>query len=120
AELRRLAGIRIKVHGVKGDPMLPEGNHIRVDRYDIVDVGGGVTPRIGTLATISLDGTARLIFVDEEGNAEMLPRGWATKMMKNAGAKVWVVGARGKTELKPDRFGILRPGPKGGADDKQN
>lgn len=112
AELRRLAGVRIKTKGIKGDPLLPRGNHVRVAHYDILDVGGGVVPRIGRIASLDLNGTERLLFVDDDGSAQLLPLGWASKMTKHVGAKVWLVGTRAKAELTPTRFAILRPGEK--------
>src|SRR5438067_1756224 len=64
-ELRRLAGVRVKVFGVKTDP-----RSVKVERYEIVDVGGGVVPRIGHVALLELGGKPRLIFVSEDGKAE--------------------------------------------------
>jgi hypothetical protein len=111
-ELRRLAGVRVKVNGIKGDPLLPRGNHVRALRYEILDVGGGVVPRMGRIAEITLEGKARLIFVDDDGRAEMLPEGFRSKMAQHVGARVWIVGAAERSELVPTRFAILRPGPK--------
>jgi hypothetical protein len=111
-ELMRLAGVRVKVNGIKGDPLLPRGNHVRAFRYAIVDVGGGVAPRVGRIAEIELDGKGRLLFVDDEGRAETLPESFRPKLGQHVGAKVWVVGTAQKSELTPARFAILRPGPK--------
>lgn len=113
-ELRRLAGVRVKVFGVEHDPMVPKGNHVRVERYEIIDVGGGAVPRIGRIAELQLDGKPRLIFVGDDGRAELLPTSWMKKMAKHTGAKLWVLGNRAETkgELTPARFAILRPGPR--------
>lgn len=113
-ELQRLAGARVRVIGVRGDPLIPAGDHVRVDRYEILDVGGGITPRIGRIAELTLDGKVRLLFAGEDGVAELLPESWNLKMKRHVGAKLWVAGNRSevKGELTPSRFAILRPVPK--------
>jgi hypothetical protein len=111
SELIHLAGVKVKIFGVKGDPLLPRGNHVRVDRYEILDIGDGVVPRMGHLAVLEISGKDRVLFVDDSGRAELLPEGYTTKMIKNAGARVWMVGTRDKSELVPTRFSILRPAP---------
>lgn len=108
-ELLRLAGVRVRVHVQKGDPMLPGGNHVRVHGYEILDIGGGVVPRIGKLASIVIGGSSRLIFVGEDGKADLLPVGWAAKMSRHVGAKMWLIGTESKGEFVPTRFAILRP-----------
>jgi hypothetical protein len=113
-ELIRLAGVRVKIDGIKGDPLLPRGNHVRVLRYEILDVGGGVVPRLGRLALIELNGAERVLFVDDEGRADLLPAGFTAKMSKNAGARVWMIGTKEKSELVPTRFAILRDGVRDG------
>lgn len=120
-ELRRLAGARVRVFGVENDPMMPRGNHVRVDRYEILDVGGGAVPRLGRLAELELEGKQRLVFVADDGRAELLPASWYKKMSKHVGARLWVVGDRapGKAELTPVRFAIIRPGPKSAITDDQ-
>jgi hypothetical protein len=116
-ELRRLAGTRVKVSGMKGDPTLPRGNHVRVLKYEILDAGGGVVPKLGRIAEIAIDGKTRLLFVDDEGKAAFLPQGWIAKLQKHVGAKVWIVAGETKgSEMTPSKFAILRPGPKSGSD----
>jgi hypothetical protein len=111
-ELIRLAGVRAKINGIKGDPLLPRGNHVRALRYEIVDVGGGVVPRVGCVAEMELDGKPRLLFVDDEGRAQSISESWRSKLGPLVGARIWMVGTAQKSELVPVRFAILRPGPK--------
>lgn len=108
AELERLAGVKVEVSGVRGDPRLPRGRHVMVDRYEIKDVGSGVVPELGTIASLEVDGEPRLLFVNHRGQAALLPEGWARKMRRHVGAKIWMVGKRDGSKLKPTRFAILR------------
>lgn len=108
AELMRLAGVRVKIFAIKGDPLLPRGNHVRVDRYEIVDVGNGVVPRVGRIASLELNGTTRLLFVDDQGHADLLPAGFAKKMQPSVGARAWMIGTKEKGDFVPTRFSILR------------
>lgn len=118
-ELRRLAGIRVRIVGVKGDPTLPRSD-VRVAQYEILDVGGKVVPRIGSLALAKLDEGPRLLFVDEQGQAEVLPETWLKKMEPHVGAKLWVIGSSSRPgRLTPSRFGILRPGPNSPTESKE-
>jgi hypothetical protein len=109
-ELVRLSGVRAHIRGTLGDPRLPGNNAVMVQRYQIVDIGKGVVPRIGHLASLQLDGKTRLLFVDEEGTAELLPDGYAEKLMKQVGAKLWMVGNKSGERFQPMRFAILRSG----------
>jgi hypothetical protein len=109
-EIKRLGGMKVRVFATEGDPGLPQG-YLRVERYEIVDVGGSV-PRIGMLAEIEIEGQKRLIFVADDGTADLLPEGWLKKMAKHVGAKMWMIGTRGRTGFQPAKHGILRPGPK--------
>jgi hypothetical protein len=111
AELVRLAGAKVRIFGVTGDPRVPRGKHVLVERYEITDVGGGVAPRIGWIARIELDGAGKLLFVDHHGNADLLPDGWMKKMEKHVGAKAWMVGERSGSKFQPQRFAILRTAP---------
>lgn len=113
-ELHRLAGVRVKIDGLTGDPLLPPGNHVRVIKYEILDVGRGAPPRVGTMAQLLLDGKPRLLFVDDRGRAELLPAQWLPKMERLVGAKMWIVGSSSGADLTPSRYGVLRPGPKAG------
>lgn len=108
AELERLAGVRVRIKGISGDPRIPRGRHVLVDGYEIVDVGEGVVPELGTVAELELNGKPRLLFVNDKGQAALLPKGWATKMRRHVGAKLWMVGKRKGAELRPTRFAILR------------
>lgn len=107
-ELKRLAGVKIAIRGVKNDPRLPRGRHILVEHYEIVDVGKGVVPRIGVIAKVDVGGKSRLLFVDDKGRADPLPSGWSKKMTRHVGAKVWMVGVGEGESFKPRRFSILR------------
>lgn len=111
AELERLAGVKVRIRGVQGDPRLPRGRHVMVDGYDIVDVGAGVVPSLGTIASLEMNGKARLLFVSEDGQAALLPEGWARKMQRHVGAKIWMVGKLEAGKLRPKRFAILRAAP---------
>ncbi len=111
-ELRRLAGAVIKVSGVVGDPRVAAKDHVLVDRYEIVEIGKGIVPRVGRLAMLQVGPQERLVFVDESGQADLLPQGWSRRMRRYAGAKVWMVGRRDKDgSFRPQRFSILR-GPR--------
>lgn len=110
AELKRLSGVKVRIYGITGDPRIPRGKHVLVDRYEIVDVGKGVVPRIGRIAKMDLGGATRLLFVDERGDADLLPEGWGKKMMKHVGAKLWMVGSRSGSKFTPQRFSILASG----------
>lgn len=115
-ELVRLSGVRAHFRGHLGDPRFPGTNAVSVSRYEIVDIGKGVVPRIGHLASLVLDGKTRLLFVDEAGTAELLPEGYAEKLMKQVGAKLWMVGNKSGERFQPMRFAILRSAaPKQGA-----
>lgn len=112
AELRHLSGFRVRV---SGEAVPNEGDTLRVQRYEILDVGDGAVPRIGIVASLQLEGQKRLLFVDPQtGAAELLPAGWTQKMAKNVGAKIWVVMDKGAAAFRPKRWGILA-GPGGAA-----
>jgi hypothetical protein len=107
-ELERLAGVKVRVEGFQNDPRLPRGHHVMVDGYEIVDVGEGVVPELGTIAALPVNGETRLLFVSEAGQAALLPEGWGKKMLRHVGAKVWMVGKRSGDAYRPVRFAILR------------
>ena len=111
-ELERLAGVKVEVRGVRNDPRLPRGRHVMVEGYEIVDVGNGVVPELGTIASLDMNGAPRLIFVNRKGQAALLPAGWAKKMQRHVGAKIWMVGKRDGERLRPTRFAILRAAPR--------
>lgn len=110
AELVRLSGAVVRVEGWTQDPRLAAPTDVLVEAYEIVDVGKGVKPRIGILAALASQGEMRLLFVDQDGRAELLPKGWGRKMKGHLGAKIWIVGGSKDGELVPVRFSILRPG----------
>jgi hypothetical protein len=108
-ELRRLSGAKIRARVQEKDPGLPAtGGYVRVEHYEILEVGGGETPRIGLLAEITIGNERRLIFVDEQGTADLLPSGWTKKMSRHVGAKMWITGQRRGTTFQPLKHAILR------------
>lgn len=113
-ELLRLAGATIRVFG-RALPLEPSPHkHILVHRYEITNVGRNQRPVVGHIARLQRDAEETLLFVDEAGNATMLPKGWADKRKHLVGAKVWIVfsttASGTKPERKPERFGLLRSG----------
>lgn len=110
-ELERLAGVTVKIQGYQGDPRLPRGRHVMVNSYEILDVGNGVRPELGVIAEIQIEDKSRLIFVNEDGQAALLPEGWARKMQQLVGAKLWMVSKKKEGGIRPSRFAILRAGP---------
>jgi hypothetical protein len=108
-ELVRLAGTRVRLRGVVGDPRLERGRHLLVRRYQLLEVAGKEAPRLGQLASLEVGGKERLLFVGEDGVADLLPEGWGRKMKQHVGAKLWMVGERKGAAFQPLRFGILRP-----------
>ncbi|MEM7677774.1 MAG: hypothetical protein AAF449_17390 [Myxococcota bacterium] len=111
-ELKRLAGLVVRVRGVIGDPRAPAADHVLVQDYKILALGRGIVPRVGRLALLHVGDARRLVFVDEQGQADLLPQGWSRKLAHHAGAKVWMVGHRDNDgSFRPQRFAILRPRP---------
>lgn len=109
-ELLRLGGMKIRAHVIEGDSGLPAtGGYVRVAHYEIVDVSGAGAPKIGVLARLEVDGKERLIFVAEDGTAELLPQGWNRKMAQHVGSKMWMIGSKKGGTFSPSRHGILRP-----------
>lgn len=102
-ELRRLAGTKVKLSGA-----LEPDSRFAVHRYDILDVGGGLVPRLGVIAELTMGEAKRLLFVDDAGVATFLPNGFTAKLKDQVGARVWVVGTMKSDKLQVTRFGILR------------
>ncbi len=107
-ELLRLSGTKIRVDGSAILGTTSPKRHIHVDRYQIIDVGGGKQPRVGILASLTLKGKARMVFVDERGQADLLPRKWGTRMARHVGAKMWMLGTKTARGFRPGRYAILR------------
>ena len=105
-ELVRLSGLRIQVRAL---PMVGLPDHIRVLQYRILDIGNGVEPRVGHIARLGQGSQSRLVFVDENGRADLLPAGWTRKLRHHVGSKVWMTGRFQGTDFLPSRFAILRP-----------
>lgn len=104
AELKRLAGVKVRLGGVAA-----ASTRFMVDHFEILDIGGGVVPKLGVIAELA--GDKRLLFVDEAGNAAFLPPGFTSKLKDQVGAKVWMVGASRGDRLQVSRFAVLRPRP---------
>ena len=102
-QLRRHPGVKVRVPG-----LLEPSSRVAVDRFDILDIGGGVVPRLGTLAALA--GEARLLFVADDGQATFLPAGFTAKLKDQVGARVWLVGTQRGEKLQVSRFAVLRPG----------
>ncbi len=102
AELKRLAGVKVRLHGVAA-----ASSKMMVEHFEILDIGGGVVPKLGVIAELA--GDKRLLFVDEAGSAAFLPAGFTAKLKDQVGAKVWVVGTPKGDSLRVSRFAILRP-----------
>lgn len=102
AELKRLAGVKVRLGGVAA-----ASNKFLVERFEILDIGGGVVPKLGVIAELGPD--RRLLFVDETGQAAFLPAGFTSKLKDQVGARVWVVGKPRGDRLQVSRFAILRP-----------
>lgn len=107
-ELIRLSGVRVQLRTTT-DAQLPGPHHVRVLSYQILDVGGGIKPRVGHIARLEQAGSRRLVFVDETGRADWLPAGWTKKLDRHVGSKVWMAGRRKGGVFSPSRFAILRP-----------
>lgn len=108
-ELHNLEGTTVTVVGYRDASLRPPGVDLVVEDYEIVDAGDGRVPRIGRLATLSLEGEVRLLFVDEAGRADLLPESWKKRMLEHVGAKLWILGRRGEGGgFVPTRFRILR------------
>ena len=105
-ELLRLAKITIEAQVTKLDR---EGRVATVESYEIVALPDGQRPVVGRLVLAATKAGPRLTFVDADGKALYLPRGWSRKLSRHDGAKVWMLGTLNYGVLRPKRFGILRP-----------
>ncbi|MFO0723157.1 MAG: hypothetical protein U1E65_05205 [Myxococcota bacterium] len=104
AELASLSGLKVKFFGARSKGLLS------VERFEVLEAGGQ-RPRIGVIASLSLSGEARLLFVDVDGHAELLPTGFTAKGNALVGAKVWMIGLKKGERFTPLRFGVLRANP---------
>lgn len=107
-ELTRLSGVKIEAFGLLNDPRFPRGYHVLVQRNRIADVYKGVFPRTGVIASVEMGETKRLLFVDDQSRADLLPQEWGKKMNRHLGARIWMVGSGKGASTKPLRFSILR------------
>lgn len=112
-ELVRLSGLRVRIRGAPGQSEWGPSN-VRVADYEILDIGGGIKPRVGHIALLERDGGTRLLFVDGTGRADMLPASWTRKMRRHVGSKVWMAGPVKDGVFSPSRFAVLRPAKKKG------
>ncbi len=103
-ELKSLGTLKVKLFGERDQQSLV------VERFEILETGPeGQKPRLGLLASLMVGGEPRMIFVDERGQAELLPSGFSSKMKALVGAKVWMIGLKKGDRYTPLRFGVLRP-----------
>jgi hypothetical protein len=105
-ELQRLNKMRVRLEGHSHE------THFEVLGYRILKHSSGEVPQVGHFAGIELNGQYRILFIYADGNAALLPIGWAKKMRRHVGAKAWMLGEPRDGQLTPRRFGILRPKPK--------
>lgn len=102
-ELKNLGTLKVKLVGER------DKQGLLVERYEILETGPeGQKPRLGLLASLLVAGEARMIFVDERGQAELLPSGFSSKTKALVGAKVWMIGLKKGDRYTPLRFGVLR------------
>lgn len=103
-ELRNLGTLKVRLVGERDQQAFV------VERYEILETGPeGQKPRLGRLASLTVGGEGRTIFVDERGQAELLPTGFTAKTKALIGAKVWMIGLKKGDRYTPLRFGVLRP-----------
>ena len=101
-ELERLNKMKLSVHGEE------KGTEFEVSKYTLSAQASGHTPQIGHFAGLDLNGQYRILFVYANGDAALLPIGWAKKMKKHVGSKAWMLGEPRDGQLTPRRFGILK------------
>lgn len=102
-ELKNLGTLKVKLVGER------DKQGLVVERYEILETGPeGQRPRLGLLASLMVGGEARMIFVDERGQAELMPSGFSAKSKALIGAKVWMIGLKKGDRYTPLRFGVLR------------
>ena len=101
-ELERLNKMKLSVEGEK------KGTEFEVSKYTIMTQSSGKTPKIGHFAGLDLNGEFRILFIYTNGDAALLPIGWAKKMKKHVGSKAWMLGEPRDGQLTPRRFGILK------------
>lgn len=100
-ELPRTTGLKVRIFGKPFD-----NTHFSVDRYEILEIANGKMPMLGTLA----ENKEVLYFVEDNGQAHRLPKGFIEKLKRFVGGRLWMTGKE-DTEgvFKPLRFSILRP-----------
>ena len=101
-ELSRLNKMNVRINA------LPKKGHHEVLSYELLSRSSGEIPQTGHFAGMELNGQYRILFVSSNGQASLLPIGWAKKMKRHVGAKAWVIGEPRDGQLTPKRFGILR------------
>lgn len=112
-EIAKCQALKVEILGVVTDGAMD------VNHYRIVDVGGGVIPMVGLL--VRIQDSLVLRDAEHEGTASDVPLSMPPKVLRKllsqAGAKVWVAGAKLVSgELRVSKYGILRnPPPRAGA-----
>lgn len=114
SELERLQSAEVMAIG------LAEEQRFWVQRYQILDVGGGAKPWVGTL--VQEDATWALADGDGSPIPLTLRARTQARLAKHEGAKVWVYGRRLVSgSIRVSRYGILRRSvqPSNPAQDRQ-
>jgi hypothetical protein len=105
-ELQNLAGAKLLLRGLLTKS--GEMPYFVVYAYTILEVSGGVKPRTGMLTAMKLQGSELLLFVDDSGEAHLLPEGWKRKLSHLKGARVWMIGDQAVNQFEPRRFAVIR------------
>jgi len=103
-ELLRINDHKIRAWGTLGDKKLMTPT-FRVERYEILDSGGGRKPAVGLLGR---EGKGKFVLVRKEGNLTIRATpAFLRQLGKRVGCKVWVVGDLEGSTLKAFKFGWL-------------
>ncbi len=108
-ELKRIQGHRVRLKGFAGEKVNGY-DALRVTNYHILDTGDGQKPTVGTIEVIQ---NQPFLLVPDLGQPLALAgnRHMLELLMKQDGAKVWIVGRLHKGSLKLTKYGVLRPAP---------
>lgn len=104
AEVGALQGARLRLVGARVDHE-GIGAAFHVIDYSILEIGGE-TPIVGTL--LRVDGDFWLAEPDSVGGARLQLIGVPSAIGEATGAKIWVVGMRGSSEIRVQSYGVIR------------